>query len=192
MKGVVFVLTFLIILAVIILLCLIKIKVVIHIDNAKFSAAVFILGIFKIKREFVLKREKDKILSVYQTGKREKRIITLYDIIRTSKMKTITRKQKGARKKALKYILKRLHLDIKLFVEAGFVDAYVTAMLCGLISVITKIGGAVMDGEKHSIETRIKPLFSYRFISVKASCIIASTPANIIIGYIIYKIKNRW
>ncbi|MDD5017748.1 MAG: hypothetical protein PHO15_06600 [Eubacteriales bacterium] len=183
---------FLIVLAIIILLCLAKIKADIHTDNAEFSIAVYILGIIKIKRKYVIRREKKKILTLYRIGKNEKEIISLHDIIQKNKKTRLTVKEKGAAKKAIKYIFGKTELRIKINSAAGINDAYTTAMVCGLTGVFLNAAGAVTDSKRHSIKVRVKPVFDRQFLSIKADCIIALTPANIIIGYIIYKINKRW
>ncbi len=179
----------LIIVALIIILSFIKVKTVVISKNRDIDINVYILGVIRLHKKYYIKREEKEIITLYEERKKgDKRITSLRDIIRKGKRKKKPDEaQKRARKKAFKYVIKRTYLKINLDLTMGINDAYTTAMVCGFAEVVSGAAGAVIGNKLHTINVKIMPVFSKQFISLKANCIIALSPADIIIGYVIYK-----
>ena len=186
-----FIIVLYLVIAAIILFLLIKIQAVIHADNNRVSITIVIFGFIKIKKKFIILREEKEIFTLYQLKKRgRKKVISLYNIICKIKNADQTEADKKAGRKALEYLLKRAVIKIYIRTLVGTTSAYATAMLCGFFNMISSIVKAVLSSRLHNIEIIIKPFYTKEFFSLKANCIIAIAPANIIIGTIIYK-KRR-
>lgn len=187
-----FINTLFLIIAIIIVLLLIKIRVVIDIENNYFKLMFIFLGVIRVPVRFVIKREKKDIFTLYRLKKKHRvKITSLYDIIRNAKRDDLTDSQKLARKKILEYYLKRIVIKAEIETNIGLNNAFATAIVCGLIGVSVSIYHAVIYNHKRRIKINIQPYFSKMFFSVNAHCIIALSPANIIIGYVIYKNNIR-
>ncbi len=186
-----FIIIFFICIALLILILLIKVKVTIKAKNNFFTVTVEILKILKLRLNFLIKRQKKEIYSLYKIKKKYyKRITSLKKILQDSKKKKLTDRQKLAAKKALKFLYQKTRLKINLVIDAGLYNAYATAMLCGALKSAFLIAGSIYNTKMHSINIRINPQFAKQIFSLKANCIIELTPANIIFGFIIYK-KNK-
>lgn len=187
----IFVLFFIV--AIIILLSFIKIKVAIQVENNHFGITLILFGIIKVRKDFIIEREEKKIFALYEIKKKEKKqIVTLFDILQKTRKAEISLKKKYVRKKAIGYILKKTHFNLRLDLSIGVLqDAYATAIVCGILDAISSSVGAVYNNPKHTVKVKISPLFSRQYFTIKANGIIALTPANIIIGYVIYKNNIR-
>ncbi len=190
-------------LAAIIILLYIPVKAVIRLDNLRSSLIVSFLFI-RIKRDYIVKKDKTDFFALYRSAHgKEKRIASLKSIIFKNQKEQVTDislinliklaiQNRGKKRESLFYYLnKRSRIRADIAVELGAGDAYYTALLCGLAVSVGSALCAVYSTEKKNFKMSVKPLFNKRSFSVHADCIITITPANIIIGYIIYKIKAR-
>lgn len=161
-------------------------------NNLNINVTLFLFGIFKFRRSFLIKRERGQIFALYQIKNNQQiKVISLFDIIKKAKKSHLTDKQKFSRKSAVKYILKKAALKTQVRLDIGVVSAYTTAMICGLLFILSSAFDAVYRQPQFNMELSIKPLFSKQFFSIQANCIIALSVANIIIGYLIYKKNMR-
>jgi hypothetical protein len=181
-----------------------KIKAVIKADNANINVVVSYLGIIKIRKDYVVHRDEKSVFALYLVTKKGlKPTTTLADIIKKVKKKVptdiaivdlITVITQSARKKdknsAFSYIYKKIRYDISIDVLIGIEDAFFTAVVCGILNAAAGAVLAVYNKKNRTIRVKAFPEFSNLKFSVKADCIIALAPADIIIGYAIYK-KNK-
>jgi hypothetical protein len=56
--------------------------------------------------------------------------------------------------------------------------------------VATSALDAIIKNNHHSVRVQVKPLFSKQYFSIDVKGIMALSPANIILGYILYQ-KNK-
>lgn len=181
-----------------------RVKAVVVIDNGDISVSVFFVKLVKITKKYVLKHEPDVVLKLYLvTRKGLKPVITLPDIVKkiketvatdialidliTTLLQSLRMKQK---KTAYNYIYKKAKYNISVGIKLGLEDALLTAFACGLLNAAAGSACAVFNSEKHSLTARAYPEFTKLFFSIHANCIITLAPADIIIGYVIYK-KNK-
>lgn len=200
-----FIIVFLLILALLIILAFAcKIKAVIKADNGDISVTISFLHIIRLRKKYIVKYEDKTILSLYlKTKKGLKPVISLPDAVRRisrSELTDITfvdfitvftqslRKKK--KKTAFNYIIARTKYDIVIELKLGLDDAFYTAIACGLFNTAAGTACAILNAKKHILRIKSYPEFSKLFISVNADCIITLSPADIIIGYAIYK-KNK-
>lgn len=171
---------------------LIKIRVVIDQENNYFKLTLIYLGVIRVSLKYVIKREQRYIFTLYRLKRKQRiKITNLYEIIQNFKKSEVKDSQKLARKKFIKYILNNILIKAKIKVNIGLNNALSTALVCGWAGVSGSILRAVTYNPKHKLTINIQPLFSKMFFSVNVHCIIALSPANIIIGYIIYKKTRR-
>lgn len=190
--------------AILILLFAVRIKGEITADNLNISVIVSYLWVIRLRKRYIIKREEETFLALYLiTRKGEKAVISLPKIIKKMKIKAptdiafadlLTMLLQSHRKKkersAYSYIFKKARYDITASIGLGTGDAFVTAIVCGVINAAAGVLSALHDAEKHTLCIIARPEFSKPTFSVKANCIIALTPADIIIGYAINK-KNK-
>lgn len=171
---------------------LIKIRVVIDQENNYFKLTLIYLGVIRVSLTYVIKREQRYIFTLYRLKRKQRiKITSLYEIIQNFKKREVKDSQKLARKKFINYILNNIFIKAKIKVNIGLNNALSTALVCGWVGVSGSILRAVTYNPKHKLTINIQPLFSKMFFSVNVHCIIALSPANIIIGYIIYKKTRR-
>lgn len=171
---------------------LIKIRVVIDQENNYFKLTLIYLGVIRVSLKYVIKREQRYIFTLYRLKRKQRiKITSLYEIIQNFKKSEVKDSQKLARKKFINYILNNILIKAKIKVNIGLNNALSTALVCGWAGVSGSILRAVTYNPKHKLTLNIQPLFSKMFFSVNVHCIIALSPANIIIGYIIYKKTRR-
>jgi Protein of unknown function (DUF2953). len=186
--------------AIILLLVIFRLKAVTRLENRNIRITVSFL-FFRIKKEYVFKREKGELFVLYQLSRKgEKRVISFSDIFRKKeKVAGITvadtykmiAPHYHRKNNAFYYLNRKVHFDTNIKIALGVGDAYVTALLCGLVIAIGGSLCAVYSQNTKRFKISVKPEFSRQLFSVHADCIIAITPANIILGYIIYKIRTR-
>ena len=178
-------------------------KAVIRLDNLRVHLSVSFLFI-RIKREYELKRESKEFLVLFQLldGK-EKRIASLKSIILKKDkdkateisivdlFKIVVQNRKDKKDSAFAYLNKKSRFDVQIQISLGVGDAYYTALLCGMLVAIGGSVCAVYSQEKKQFRISVQPEFNQLKFSLQTDCIIAITPANIIIGYFIYKIRTR-
>ncbi len=200
-----FIIILLLILAIItVLVFVFKIKGVIKADNANISVVVSYLGIIKISKNYIIRREDKSVFALYLVTKKGlKPIATLKDIIKKVKkaaptditlvdlITVIAQSARGKKEKgAFSYIYKKIRYDVTIDVLIGLEDAFFTAVVCGVLNGAAGAVLAVYNEKKRVIRVNASPEFSDLRFSIKAHCIIALAPADIIIGYAINK-KNK-
>jgi hypothetical protein len=63
-------------------------------------------------------------------------------------------------------------------------------MLCGIVQSTASAIAAVAKNSRHNISVYVRPVFPKRSFSSRSDCIITLSLANIIIGYLMYKINK--
>lgn len=185
-----FITVLIIVLIVVIALLFFNINIKLDIHDSKISIVVSFLKIKFFKRKFTLEREKGKIISLYQHKKGKKVLVTnLLDII--SKSKKSTDSQKLAQRKFFNYIFKRLYISILASFSIGTGDAALTANVCGSVQIASGIASSIYTNKRRSFKVNVVPIFSAKQFTADINCIIKVSPANIIIGYLIYKKTKR-
>lgn len=189
---------------ILVLIFVVRIKAVVVADNGNINVSVFLLGIIKLQKKYVIKREPDVVLRLYLiTRKGLKPVITLPEIVKKIKetvatdiavidiitviLQSLRKKQKNS---AFSYIYRKAKYNIAVDIKLGLEDAFLTAIVCGILNAASGAAGAVFNNKKHQVRAKATPEFSKLFFSAHINCIIALTPADIIIGYAIYK-KNK-
>ena len=191
MRGVVFLLFILLVLTVVIIL-ITAVKLNIAVSNNSFDLEMVFLGFIKLHRRYVIRRKKGEIFTLYRRVKnKEKKVISLYDIIRGQEKKPMTEKQKMARKKLLRFLYKKTRIKITAKVRFGLPDAASTAICCGMLGAVSAAADAVTRDKHHQLLIQITPVFAKQVFSIHAKGIMALSPANIILGYILYKKSLR-
>ncbi len=181
-----FIIAILIAAIIIILLFAVKIKAKISYRHNRIKAAVTWLGIPLFHKEYVFRRDNDKIVTLYGIQKKgEKLVISLDDLIRLS---TPNReKKKTNTKKALTYIHSKAIYDIKIKFKIGTGDAFLTALSCGLLQIVIGTLYGIRKNPRMKVKPIIKPEFSKQILCFESDCIIKVSPVNIMIGYMIHK-----
>ena len=165
-----------------------NIKLNIDVRGSAFSIELVLLGVIRLRRQYVIRREKGAIFTLYcLEKKKEKRVTSLYDIIQKQKKKTVTDKQKKAQKKLIEFLYKKARIEVDAKVRAGLPDAASTALCCGMLGAVSAAAGAVVRDKRHRVSIQIQPVFAKQVFSIDAKGIMALSPANIILGYILYK-----
>jgi hypothetical protein len=113
--------------------------------------------------------------------------ISIIDILRITLQSRRSRKDENP----FSFLNIKSRFDLRAGVVLGVGDVYYTALLCGWIAAAGSGLCAALTRKSKSYHITVSPSYNKRFFSLKANCIIAITPANIIIGYFIYKIKIR-
>lgn len=188
---------------IVILLACFHIKAVMRLDNLRVYVSVSYLFI-RIKREYVIKTDKKEFLVIYQIKNgNEKKIASLKSILLKNHKgeatdisiidaaRIIFQNREPKKKNVFSYLNKKSSFDVQLQVSLGVGDAYYTALLCGWLAAIGGSFCAVYSQNKKLFRFSVKPEFNRLSFSLQSDCIITITPANIILGYFIYKIKTR-
>jgi len=143
-------------------------------------------GIHLFRGEFVIRRDKEKILTLYSMRRKGERIVvSLDDVLRRSVQKKKVKKTNI--KHALVYIHGKAEYDIKILFEIGTGDAFLTAMSCGLLQSVIGTLYAMRSNSEMKVKANVKPIFSKQQLCFESDCIIEVSPVNIMIGYMIYK-----
>ena len=179
-----------IVVAVVLAALLLKVNLVIVARDKNWSLSVIVLGITVLRRRYEVRREYGELLTLYSVDKKEKRVISVIDALKsfnTSKKKS---NEKG-RNKLFEYINDKSKYKIDIKISIGLDDAFLTAICCGLLN--TVIGSLMIfnKDKRHRIIIKTYPVFQNRSFSFFGDCIITLSLANIIIGYMIYKINKR-
>ena len=153
----------------------------------------------------MLKRDKKEFLVLYwlKAGK-EKKIASLQSVILKKNkdeatdisivdlFKIILQNRRNRDKEsAFSYLNKKSRFDVNIQIALGVGDAYYTALLCGWLIAIGGSFCTVYTKKKRQFQISVSPEFNRLSFSLHLDCIIAITPANIILGYFIYKIRKR-
>ena len=180
------------IVAALILILLVRISVKVEVHNNNICVLLAFLWIIRIRRCYLIKREKNDIFSLYRIkDEDQKKVISLYDIIQRVGKKKQTKNQKRALKKMLGYIYKKASIDIKINLAAGISGAAMTAMICGGVGAAMSAVDAILKNKHRRIHVQIKPFYAKQYFSIEAKGIMALSPANIIVGYILYQKTKR-
>ena len=175
----------------ILLALLLKINLLINCRDSMAVLSVKMFGITVLHRKYEIKREKGEIFTLYCTDKpKPKRVVSLLDIIKTARKKNRKKSNEKARGKLFAYINKKASYHLRFRVAVGLGDASATAMLCGFIQSISGALSAALPDKRHRIDVTVLPDFSKRTFSFLADCIIKLSLADIIIGYLMYKISK--
>lgn len=185
-----------------ILVFVFRIKAVIKADNGDISVSVNYL-FMRFGKKYAVRYEESTLLTLYQiTKKGLKKVITFPEVVRKiTKTETtditfidlitvLTQSFRKKEKSPFYYIFKKINYDIEVIIKLGLEDAFLTAIGCGLLNAAAGTACAVYNTENHLFRLKTYPEFSKLFFSIDADCIIALTPADIIIGYAVYK-KNK-
>lgn len=197
-----FIIVLLILALIMILVFALNIKAVIKADNANISVSIKYLFV-KISKKYVVKYEESTLLTLYLiTKKGLKKVTTFPEIIRKVRkteatditfidlITVITQSFRKKEKSAYYYIHKKIKYEIEAVLKLGLEDAFLTVLGCGLLNAAAGTACAVYNTKDHIFRIKSYPEFTKLFFSINADCIIALTPADIIIGYAIYK-KNK-
>lgn len=158
-------------------------KVSFHHNRIKAAVTWFAIPIFK--KEFVFRRDKEKLLTLYAIQKKgEKLTFSLDDLIRLSAPKKV---KKTNTKEALNYLHSKASYDLKIKFIIGTGDALLTALSCGLLQCIIGALYAMRENKRIKLESAVVPEFSKQTLCFDADCIIKASPVHIMIGYMIYK-----
>ena len=179
-----------IIAAVVLIALLLKINLVIEARDKNWSLSAIALGITVLRRRYEVRREFGDLLTLYSVDKKERRVISVTDIFKSFKGPEKKGSEKG-RKKLFGYINSKSKYKIDIKITIGLDDAFLTAICCGLMN--TVIGSLMIlnKDKRHRVVIKTLPVFQNRSFSFFADCIITLSLANIIIGYMIYKINKR-
>ena len=176
----------------VLLILLINIRFKINIQNNIIEILVTVLWVLTIRKKFVIEREKNVLIAIFQVKKgRRKKLVTLADIIKKSRKKEVLPIKKQAIRKVLLFFIKKTIININAKITIGFGSAVLTAQVCGILGVVSTAGGAMSDSKKHHVLIRIKPIFAKPIFLLDAKGIFMLSPANIIVGYILYKKSMR-
>lgn len=175
----------LIVAALILFLVAVKIKFEAAFNNNRLKLRAVVLGIPVFAKEFVFRRDPKSVLSLYAMQKDGEKVFTsLVDLIKTSTKKE---KKKNNTKQALSYIHFKAVYDIRIEFEVGASDAFLTAMASGLLNTVVGTLYATRKNKNMRVKWNVNPQFKKQILSFRANCIIKLSPANIMIGYMIYK-----
>jgi hypothetical protein len=188
-----FILVALVIVAVVVLLALLlKINLLIKGSDSQLGLTVKTLGVAFIHRKYEIRHESGDIFTLYCVDKpKPRRVISLLDIIKTINKPKQPKSNEQARGKLFAFINSKSKYHLRFRLDIGLEDAFATAMLCGIIQSAVGVLSALIKKEKHKIEVKVAPVFSKRSFSWHTDCIITLSLANIIIGYLMYKINKR-
>ena len=186
----------------IILLIICPLTAAIRLDNLHVHMTVSFLFI-RIKREYVIRRDRKDFLALWRLRKEtEKKVNTLRAVLLGKGKHTeaplvevikiaIQKNRKRTEKSLFEYLYKRIRFNASFFVTMGAGHAYYTALLCGWTAAVGGSLCAAYTRKKKRFSVSVKPEFNRLRFSLHADCIIAMIPANIILGYFIYKIRSR-
>ena len=171
---------------------LLKIDLLIEGHDKEASLTVRTLGIAFIHRKYEIRREKVEIFTLYCVDKPQpKRVISLLDLIKTAeKRKQKPKSNEMARGKLIAFINSKSAYQLRFQLDVGLDDAFATAMLCGLVQSAAGALSVVVKDRRHNIRVSVRPVFPKRSFSSLSDCIITLSLANIIIGYLMYKINK--
>ena len=185
-----FIIIALAIIAAVVLLLLLRINLIIEARVKNWSLSVRTLGSIILRRRYEVRREFGDFLTLYSVDKNEKRIISIIDIVK-SLQRTDKKSDENGRRHLFGFVNSKSKYEIIIQIKVGLEDAFLTAVSCGLInSVIGSLMVRNVD-ERHIVRFSAIPVFQKRSFSFHGDCIITLSLANIIIGYIIYKINKR-
>jgi hypothetical protein len=157
----------------------------------------------RIRREYEIRRDRKELYALYELKKdQEKKLASVRTLIAGKKAPTGIRlidilwfrlKNRRSLKAArpFSYLYKKSRLDLRAEVIVGIGDVFDTALLCGWLAAAGRGLCAAFSRRNKTFRITVSPSYNKRFFSLRANCIIAISPANIIIGYFIYKIKIR-
>ena len=190
--------------AFIILLIACPLKAEIRVDNLRVNLKVT-FPFISVRREYALRWDKQECIVIYRIKKGEKKRIASLKSLLLKKQKdvpediscikalriTMQNRQKRKDVNALAYLNKKSRVRAQVRISIGAGDAYNTALLCGWAAALGGSLCAAFTKNNKYYHIAVKPEFNRLLFSLRADCIIAITPANIILGYIIYKIRAR-
>jgi hypothetical protein len=180
-----------IIAAVVLLVLLLKVDLLIEARDTQARLFIRVLHIVVVKRKYETRREYGEIFTLYSADKKEKRIFSFLDIIKTYKQPNKPKSNEKARGKLFAFINSKAAYEIDIKLGIGLEDAFATAMLCGLAQTVAGSLVCLIKDSRHKVKVSVAPIFNKRSFSLMADCIITLSLANIITGYIIYKINKR-
>lgn len=179
-----------IIAAVVLIAILLKINFIIEARDKNWSLSIRVFSAVVIHRRYEVRRIKGELLTLYSVDKKEKRVISITDILRSSTKKE-EKGSTGGRRMLFGYINKKSKYELRIILGIGLEDALLTAFACGLVK--TVLGSLMVKNVdlRHKVSFEVRPVFQKPAFSFHGDCIITLSLANIIIGYMIYKIKQR-
>ncbi|MEM5770858.1 MAG: hypothetical protein AAGU32_21635, partial [Bacillota bacterium] len=156
-----------------------------------------------MKREYRIGRDNNRAVVLYRQLKNQEQIVTtLTEILFKEKpdrdasllaLIKLAIQSRYERRQASPWltVLERSRVVLRLYVGLGVGDAFATAMVCGLLIAVGNAVCAANSTKRESYRLSVKPIFNGTTFSLEGDCIIDITPANIILGYFIYKLKAR-
>jgi hypothetical protein len=189
--------------AIIILLFITRVHGIFRLENKRLLFHVDWLFIRLMKREYRIGRDEEKVLSLYRIMKtREQKVTTLTEVLfeekpdRNASLFSLIKlaiKSRHERNRVSPWliVLEISNVDLRLGTEVGTGDAFLTAMTCGLLTTVGNAICAANSTKREHYRVFVQPEFEHRSFSLYGDCIITATPANIIRGYFIYKIRAR-
>ncbi len=179
-----------IIAAVVLIALLLKINLVIVARDKHWSLSAIALGITVLRRRYEVRREFGDLLTLYSVDKNEKRVISIIDIFKSFNKPEKKSNEKG-RSKLFGYINSKSKYKIDIKITIGLDDAFLTAVCCGLMNSVIGSLMVLNKDKRHRVVIKTHPVFQNHLFSFLGHCIITLSLANIIIGYMIYKINKR-
>lgn len=172
-----------------VILLSVKVKGKASFHHNRIKAAVTWFAVPLIKREYVIRREKDKLLTLYAVEKSGKKLkISIEDVLRLSEPK---KEKKTNAKEALNYLHSKAAYDLTVKLKIGTGDALLTALSCGLMKILIGTLYATRENKKIALKASIIPEFSKQALCLDSDCIIKVSPVHIMIGYMIFKKQIR-
>jgi len=180
-----------------------KVRAVIRLENWRLYLRVHWLFIRIVNREYRFGRDENRVISLFRVLKnKENKETTLTEVLFTEKpdpnasiftLIKLAIKSRYERRQTSAWftILERSHVDLRLYARLGVGDAFATAMTCGLLGTVGNAVCAAGSTKREHYRLLVRPDFSHASFSLEGDCIIVITPANIILGYFIYKLKTR-
>ncbi len=181
----------LIIAALLALILLLKINLIIKARDKRWTLSVKVLGIIVIQRRYEVRREHGELLTLYSVDKKEKRIFSVTDMFKTIKSADKAKTNEQARGMLFKYVNKKSKYSLDITLKIGLGDACATAIVCGVILSFLRALKSMNVDKRHLVAFHVLPEYANLTFSFIGDCIITLSLANIIVGYIIYKIKKR-
>lgn len=187
--------------AIVLAVLLVKVKIEIIAVQEDITVNIIFLGFIKITKKLLIKFEEKSLVSLYLVDKnKQKRIVKLKKIINNIIEKAPDRTftglvsyflkyiNKGQKEVVYSHIYKRINYYLKVYIQLGTGDAFVTAISCGFLKAVSNAFCAILNSRIHKTNINLSPEYSEQVISVKVNCIIRFSPADIIIGYSVSKI----
>ncbi len=163
----------------------VKIKFVVSFIQNRLKIRAVLLAIPVYRKEFVFRRDPEHFLVLKGIQKDGEKFFT--SVIDLIKVTTPKGEKKTNTKAALSYLHLKAAYDIDIEFEVGISDAFTTAMASGFLNAVIGTLYSMRKNKNMHVKWKVNPQFTKQVLILKANCIIKLTPANIMIGFMIYK-----